>query len=51
MEIRLAQINEALKSILTIEAETTEPVQTVQPEVDLKGLDVAINNLIKTINS
>ena len=52
MEIRLAQINEALKSILTIEAEPTQPVvETVEPEVDLKGLDDAINNLIKTINS
>ena len=51
MEIRLAQINEALKSILTIEAEPTQPVKAVEPEVDLKGLDDAINNLLKTINS
>jgi len=50
MDIRLAQINEALKTLLTVEPETTEPVvETVQPEVDLTELGSEINNFIKSI--
>ena len=50
MDIRLAQINEALKTLLTVEPETTAPVvETVQPEVDLTELGSEINNFIKSI--
>ena len=49
MDIRLAQINEALKCIITMEIEATEPVQTVQPETDLSELTDEINNFIKSI--
>lgn len=50
MDIRLAQINEALKTLLTVEPVTTQPVvETVEPEVDLTELGSEINNFIKSI--
>ena len=50
MDIRLAQINEALKCIITMEIEPTQPVEeTVEPELDMSELQDEINNLIKSI--
>lgn len=50
MDIRLAQINEALKCIITMEIEPTQPVEeTVEPELDMSELQNEINNLIKSI--
>lgn len=52
IEIRTAQIHEAIKNLLTIEIETTEPVvETVEPVIDLSGLESEINNFIKSIKS
>lgn len=52
MDIRLAQINEALKCILTMEVESTKPAEeAVEPEIDLSGLQSEINNFIKSIKS
>ncbi len=50
MDIRLAQINEALKCILTMEIDSTKPAEeAVEPEMDLSELTDEINNLIKSI--
>lgn len=50
MDIRLAQINEALKCIITMEIEPTQPVEeAVEPELDMSELQDEINNLIKSI--
>lgn len=50
IDIRLAQINEALKCIITMEIEPTQPVEeTVEPELDMSELQDEINNLIKSI--
>lgn len=52
IEIRTAQIHEAIKNLLTVEIETTEPVvETVEPVIDLSGLESEINNFIKSIKS
>lgn len=52
MDIRLAQINEALKCIITMEIEPTQPVEeTVEPELDMSELQDEINNLIKSIKN
>ena len=50
IEIRTAQIHEAIKTLLNIEV--TQPVvETVEPKVDLTGLSSNINNLLKQLNS
>lgn len=50
MDIRLAQINEALKCIITMEIEPTQPVQeTVEPELDMSELQDEINKFLKSI--
>lgn len=49
IEIRTAQIHEAIKTLLN--NEITQPVQTVEPKVDLTGLSSNINNLLKQLNS
>lgn len=50
MDIRLAQINEALKCIITMEIEATEPEEeSVQPEMDLSELTDEINKFVKSI--
>lgn len=50
MDIRLAQINEALKCILTMEIDSTKPAEeAVEPEMDLSELTDEINNFIKSI--
>ena len=50
IEIRTAQIHEAIKTLLN--SEITQPVvETVEPKVDLTGLSSNINNLLKQLNS
>lgn len=50
IEIRTAQIHEAIKTLLN--TEVTQPVvETVEPKVDLTGLSSNINNLLKQLNS
>lgn len=50
IEIRTAQIHEAIKTLLN--TEITQPVvETVEPKVDLTGLSSNINNLLKQLNS
>lgn len=49
IEIRTAQIHEAIKTLLN--TEVTQPVQTVEPKMDLTGLSSNINNLLKQLNS
>ena len=56
IEIRVAQINEAIKSLIQIEATPKEeqPVETVvakEPEVDFSGLKHNLTNLITKLNS
>lgn len=48
IEIRTAQINEAIKTLLS--QESTQPVvETVEPVIDVKGLDSAIKDLLMTL--
>ena len=49
LPITHTQINEALKTLLTVEPETTQPAEAVEPEVDLTELGAEINNFIKSI--
>lgn len=49
MQIRLAQVNEAIKNLLAID--TTQPViETVEP-VNVKGLDSAITDFINSLKN
>lgn len=49
IEIRTAQIHEAIKTLLNIEV--TQPVKAVEPKADFSGLTSDINNLLKQLNS
>lgn len=57
IEIRVAQINEAIKSLISVEAtpKVEQPeqsvVETKEPEVDLSGLKHNLNNLLTKLNS
>lgn len=57
IEIRVAQINEAIKSLISVEAtpKVEQPEQSVaeakEPEVDLSGLKHNLNNLLTKLNS
>ena len=57
IEIRLAQINEAIKSLLSTEVtpEAEQPVQTVaetkEPIMDVTDLKHSLNNFINKLNS
>ena len=57
IEIRVAQINEAIKSLISIEStpKVEQPaeavVETKEPEIDLSGLKHNLNNLLTKLNS
>jgi HK97 family phage prohead protease len=57
IEIRVAQINEAIKSLISIEStpKVEEPAEAVpetkEPEIDLSGLKHNLNNLLTKLNS
>ena len=57
IEIRVAQINEAIKSLISIEStpKVEQPAEAVveqkEPEIDLSGLKHNLNNLLTKLNS
>jgi hypothetical protein len=57
IEIRVAQINEAIKSLISIDTTPKEEqpaeavAETKEPEVDLSGLKHNLNNLLTKLNS
>ena len=57
LEIRVAQINEAIKTLFSTEATPEQQpvvetvVETKEPEIDFSGLKMNINNLLNKLNS
>jgi HK97 family phage prohead protease len=57
IEIRVAQINEAIKSLISIDTTPKEEqpaeavAETKEPEIDLSGLKHNLNNLLTKLNS